>query len=56
MSRVPVVLVLLSVLAFGQSRQQSGRPLSPLPPARKSALNKATLEAYVRHLFIWGRM
>ena len=54
MSRVPVVLVLLSVLAFGQSRQQSGRPLSPLPPARKSALNKATLEAYVRHLFIWG--
>jgi protein-disulfide isomerase len=27
---------------------------APPAPAKKSALDKATLEAYVRHLFVWG--
>jgi protein-disulfide isomerase len=27
---------------------------TPPAPAKKSALDKATLEAYVRHLFVWG--
>jgi|YNPMSStandDraft_1061717.scaffolds.fasta_scaffold02600_7 protein-disulfide isomerase len=47
-------LVLLVTLAVAQSPRRSAQ-VAPAPsPARKSALNKPTLEAYVRHLFIWG--
>lgn len=39
-------LALLSVAALGSAETK--------PAAKKSALDKSTLEAYVRHLFVWG--
>jgi|YNPNPStandDraft_1061719.scaffolds.fasta_scaffold00395_11 protein-disulfide isomerase len=54
MSRLHALLI--CVLALGASQSPgpaTGRKSAP-PPARKSALDKATLEAYVRHLFVWG--
>jgi len=44
-----------AVLAGGQASRPSA-PSKPAAPfaASKSALDKATLEAYVRHLYLWG--
>jgi hypothetical protein len=44
-----ILLACVAVLtSFGQA------PKHKAPPPGPSALNKATLEAYVRHLFVWG--
>jgi len=46
--------LLLVALAVAQNPRRSSQPAPSPSPPRKSALNKPTLEAYVRHLFIWG--
>ncbi|MBX5494659.1 MAG: thioredoxin domain-containing protein [Bryobacteraceae bacterium] len=55
---LPLVLCLGMVALLAQKK--TAAPQNPAPassqaaPAAKSALDKATLEAYVRHLFLWG--
>lgn len=54
--RSPGLILSLLLGAAAASPPQVGNRL-PAPPAaavKKSALDKATLEAYVRHLFVWG--
>ncbi len=47
-----VLLVMSALLATAQT--PAPKPAAPAPEAKKkSALNKADLEAYVRHLFVW---
>ncbi|MGH9721167.1 MAG: thioredoxin domain-containing protein [Bryobacteraceae bacterium] len=49
---LPRLLLALGLLPalFAADTQKPGST----PAARKSAIDKATLEAYVRHLFVWG--
>lgn len=55
MGRFPVLLACVVTLLLAQSgsRAASSR-LGSQQRATKSALDKATLEAYVRHLYVWG--
>ena len=43
----------LCLLAAGTAMPQAKRPAAKSAAPKPSALNKATLEAYVRHLFVW---
>ncbi len=52
-------LCLLAAGLTSQTTKPSARKTAPAKPAaaapaQKSALDKTTLEAYVRHLFVWG--
>ena len=49
LSRGALLLCLAGLAAFPQTAEKK-----EAAPAR-SALDKATLEAYVRHLFVWGK-
>jgi protein-disulfide isomerase len=57
-SRFAVVIAVGAALVLvAQNRPGVGASKKKAPPAAtsvKSALDKATLEAYVRHLFLWG--
>ncbi|HXN48677.1 MAG TPA: thioredoxin domain-containing protein, partial [Bryobacteraceae bacterium] len=49
LSRGALLLCLAGLAAFPQTAEKKEAP------AARSALDKATLEAYVRHLFVWGK-
>ena len=62
---LPLAAFLISgVVVAAAQKRPSPKPVSvkstvvvkkpPVPIAGKSALDKSTLEAYVRHLFVWG--
>lgn len=51
MFRLRIAMAVVALAATGWSAEK-GSPSSPA--AKKSALNRAALEAYVRHLFVWG--
>jgi protein-disulfide isomerase len=49
-----IASLLITAALFGQaSAPKPARPAAPAAPAAKSAFNKATLEAYVRHLYLY---
>lgn len=51
MFRLRIAMAVAALAATGWSAEKAN-PSSPV--AKKSALNRAALEAYVRHLFVWG--
>jgi protein-disulfide isomerase len=53
-----LTVCMAGLAAFGQAparKAPTHRPAPAAPPAAASALDKTTLEAYVRHLFVWGK-
>ncbi|MGE5644293.1 MAG: thioredoxin domain-containing protein [Acidobacteriota bacterium] len=63
--RIVLLVVCVAAALAGQTparkaaapRSAAARPAPPHPavPAAKTAFDKATLEAYVRHIFVWGK-
>jgi protein-disulfide isomerase len=51
MFRLRIAIAVFALAATGWSAEKA-KPSTPA--AKKSALNRAALEAYVRHLFVWG--
>ncbi len=51
MFRLRIAIAVFALAAPGGSAEKA-KPSTPA--AKKSALNRAALEAYVRHLFVWG--
>lgn len=51
MFRLRIAMAVFALAATGWSAEKA-KPSTPA--AKKSALNRAALEAYVRHLFVWG--
>jgi protein-disulfide isomerase len=49
-----LILCVAGLAAFSKEPEKKAAPSTPPAPVR-SALDKATLEAYVRHLFVWGK-
>ncbi len=53
MSRMVVLGLCVAALAAGQTSKKAAGKSKQLPPVMKSALDKPTLEAYIRHLMPW---
>jgi protein-disulfide isomerase len=48
------VLSLGAAAAWAQQKPAAGKPAQPRTAAQSAPLDKAALEQYVRHLFVWG--